>query len=80
MRKFKLGKSEVEVSVLAFGTDLIGSRIDRETSFSLMDLYYESGGAFIDTGNGSRPTERSGDTTRLSAYPFSASLIYRLEE
>src|SRR5450631_1204475 len=51
MQKVKLGKSDVEVSVLAFGTDLIGSRIDRETSFRLLDLFYESGGAFIDTGN-----------------------------
>jgi aryl-alcohol dehydrogenase-like predicted oxidoreductase len=51
MRKVKLGKSNVEVSVLCFGTDLIGSRIDRETSFRLLDLFYESGGAFIDTGN-----------------------------
>ncbi len=51
MRKIKLGKSDVEVSVLAFGTDLIGSRIDRETSFRLLDLFYESGGTFIDTGN-----------------------------
>ena len=35
--------------------------------------------AFVDPTNGSRPTERSGDTTRLSAYPFSASLIYRMD-
>lgn len=51
MRKIKLGRSDVEVSVLCFGTDLIGSRIDRETSFRLLDLFYENGGAFIDTGN-----------------------------
>ena len=51
MRKIKLGNSNVEVSELCFGTDLIGSRIDRETSFRLFDLFHESGGTFIDTGN-----------------------------
>ena len=51
MRKLKLGSSDVEVSALCFGTDLIGSKIDRETSFQLLDLFRESGGTFIDTGN-----------------------------
>jgi aryl-alcohol dehydrogenase-like predicted oxidoreductase len=51
MRKLKLGCSGVEVSELCFGTDLIGSKIDRETSFRLLDLFQESGGTFLDTGN-----------------------------
>jgi aryl-alcohol dehydrogenase-like predicted oxidoreductase len=51
MRKVVLGASGIEVSALCFGTDLIGSRIDRETSFRLLDLFRESGGTFIDTGN-----------------------------
>ncbi|MCP5119874.1 MAG: aldo/keto reductase [bacterium] len=51
MRKLRLGSSDVEVSVLCLGTDSIGSRIDRDTSFRLMDLYAEKGGAFIDTAN-----------------------------
>jgi aryl-alcohol dehydrogenase-like predicted oxidoreductase len=51
MRKLKLGTSGVEVSALCFGTDLIGSRIDRQTSFRLLDLFRERGGTFIDTGN-----------------------------
>lgn len=51
MRKIRLGTSDVEVSALAFGTDLIGSRIDRETSFGLLDMFHESGGTFVDTGN-----------------------------
>jgi aryl-alcohol dehydrogenase-like predicted oxidoreductase len=51
MRKIKLGGSDVEVSVLCFGTDLIGSRIDRQTSFRLLDQFHENGGTFIDTGN-----------------------------
>lgn len=51
MRKLRLGTSDVEVSELCFGTDLIGTRIDREASFQLLDLFAESGGAYIDTGN-----------------------------
>ena len=51
MKKLKLGSSDVEVSTLCFGTDLIGSRIDREMSFRLLDLFRENGGTFVDTGN-----------------------------
>lgn len=51
MQKVTLGHSGIEVSALCFGTDLIGSRIDRQTSFRLLDAFRESGGAFIDTGN-----------------------------
>jgi aryl-alcohol dehydrogenase-like predicted oxidoreductase len=51
MEKRKLGTSEVEVSALCFGTDLIGSKIDRERSFRLLDVFRESGGTFMDTGN-----------------------------
>ncbi len=53
-----------------FGTLAVGGSVG---------YFTKKASAFIDTGNGSRPTERSGDTTRLSAYPFSASLIYRLD-
>jgi aryl-alcohol dehydrogenase-like predicted oxidoreductase len=51
MRKLKLGSSDVEVSALCFGTDLVGSKIDRQTSFQLLDHFHEQGGTFIDTGN-----------------------------
>ena len=51
MQKCRVGNSGVEVSSLCFGTDLIGSRIDRETSFRLFDIFREKGGTFIDTGN-----------------------------
>jgi aryl-alcohol dehydrogenase-like predicted oxidoreductase len=33
------------------GTDLIGSKIDRETSFKLLDFYRENGGTLVDTAN-----------------------------
>jgi aryl-alcohol dehydrogenase-like predicted oxidoreductase len=51
MKKLRLGNSGVEVSALCMGTDLIGTRIDRETSFKLFDVFREKGGTFIDTGN-----------------------------
>ena len=51
MKRFKIGSSDVEVSALCYGTDLIGSRIDREMSFRIFDIFYERGGTFLDTAN-----------------------------
>lgn len=51
MRKLRLGCSDLEVSALCFGTDLVGSKIDCATSFRLLDLFREAGGTFVDTGN-----------------------------
>lgn len=51
MKRVKLGSANVEVSALAMGTDLIGSKIDRETSFTLFDFFAENGGTLIDTAN-----------------------------
>ncbi len=51
VKRQKLGNSDIEVSALAFGTDLIGSKIDRSRSFALLDFYHEGGGNFLDTAN-----------------------------
>lgn len=51
MEKLRLGRSDIEVSALCLGTDSIGSKIDKETSFQLMDFYREKGGNFLDTAN-----------------------------
>ena len=51
MKRVKLGKSKLEVSALALGADLIGSKIDRETSFRLLDFYAGEGGTLVDTAN-----------------------------
>jgi aryl-alcohol dehydrogenase-like predicted oxidoreductase len=51
VKKISLGKSNLEVSALAMGSDLIGSRIDRATAFKLFDFFEENGGTFIDTAN-----------------------------
>ncbi|WP_328875193.1 aldo/keto reductase [Streptomyces sp. NBC_00287] len=40
-----------EVSVLALGAMLFGSRTDEETSFAVLDRYVEAGGNFIDTSD-----------------------------
>ncbi|ERJ05840.1 putative oxidoreductase protein [Halorhabdus tiamatea SARL4B] len=46
-----LGTTGESVSELSLGAMYFGSRIDRETSFALLDRYYEAGGRFIDTAN-----------------------------
>lgn len=51
MEKIRLGKSTLAVSALAMGTDLIGSKIDREASFKLFNFYTDQGGNFVDTAN-----------------------------
>jgi aryl-alcohol dehydrogenase-like predicted oxidoreductase len=47
----KMGQSSVEVSALALGSDLIGSRINHEQSFKLLDYFRGNGGTLIDTAN-----------------------------
>ena len=51
METVLLGRSGIRASALAFGTDLIGSRISEETSVRLLDNFVENGGSLIDTGN-----------------------------
>jgi aryl-alcohol dehydrogenase-like predicted oxidoreductase len=46
-----LGRTGETVSELCLGTMYFGSRLDRETSFALLDQYYEAGGRFLDTAN-----------------------------
>lgn len=51
MNTVQLGKSGVHVSALALGTDLFGTKINRETCFRLLDYFAERGGTFLDTAN-----------------------------
>jgi aryl-alcohol dehydrogenase-like predicted oxidoreductase len=46
-----LGATGERVSELALGTIYFDSTIDRETSFEILDTYYEAGGRFLDTAN-----------------------------
>jgi aryl-alcohol dehydrogenase-like predicted oxidoreductase len=47
----RLGSTDLQVSALAMGSDVLGSKIDQDTTFSLLDYYFGEGGNFIDTGN-----------------------------
>lgn len=51
MQTTTLGTSGVAVSSLCLGTMYFGSKIDEETSFALLDQYWEAGGRFLDTAN-----------------------------
>ncbi len=46
-----LGRTGDAVSEICLGPMYFGSRVDRETSFALLDRYYEAGGRFLDTAN-----------------------------
>jgi hypothetical protein len=48
MEKVLLGKIGLEASALIMGSDVLGSKLDRETSFALLDCYFENGGNLID--------------------------------
>ena len=51
MKKLSLGQSDIQVSALCLGTDSLGSKINRQASFELMNLFEEGGGNFLDTAN-----------------------------
>jgi aryl-alcohol dehydrogenase-like predicted oxidoreductase len=51
VEKIKLGKTNIEVSALAMGSDVIGSKIIPQQSFELLDYFYSKGGTFVDTAN-----------------------------
>jgi aryl-alcohol dehydrogenase-like predicted oxidoreductase len=51
MKKILLGRSGIEVSALCLGTDLFGSKRDRQTSFRLLDFFHGASGTFVDTAN-----------------------------
>ena len=51
MDKVQLGKSGIWASALAMGSDVLGSKIDRTTTFALLDYFIDRGGALIDTAN-----------------------------
>jgi len=51
MKQVKLKGTDLIVSNISFGTGNFKGKIDKETSFELMDYYLELGGNFIDTAN-----------------------------
>lgn len=51
MKEVRLGDTETFVSPLCLGTMNFGSRDDFQSSFNILDYYYQAGGSFIDTAN-----------------------------
>ena len=51
MKMIPLGQTGLNVSELCLGTMYFGSKVDRETSFRILDQYVDAGGNFIDTSN-----------------------------
>jgi len=51
MRTLDLPNTDLTVSGICLGTADIGSKIDRNTSFRMLDLFLELGGTFIDTAS-----------------------------
>jgi aryl-alcohol dehydrogenase-like predicted oxidoreductase len=49
MRYTTIGGADLRPSVLCLGAGDIGSKIDRETSFRLLDAFVDGGGNFLDT-------------------------------
>lgn len=52
MKNVQLKKTDLIVSNIAMGTDSLGSLINKEDSFGLLDFYAEYGGNVIDTAEG----------------------------
>ena len=51
MKKVSLGLNGPEVSELCLGTLPFGTRVDKKTSYQLLDDYAAAGGSFLDTAN-----------------------------
>lgn len=51
MNELPLGDSGATVSALCLGTMFFGTTVDEETSFAVLDRYYDAGGRFFDTAN-----------------------------
>lgn len=51
MKMRRLGRSNLEVSPLAFGGNVFGWTVDEATSFSLLDAWVDAGFNFIDTAD-----------------------------
>ncbi len=51
MKYVTLPQTDLTVSRVALGSSMIGSRIDHDSSFALLDAFVEAGGTFIDTAH-----------------------------
>ncbi len=51
MKKRRLGRSGVEVSTLALGTNVFGWTVDEQAAFAILDAFVDAGGNLIDTAD-----------------------------
>lgn len=51
MRKVQWKGSDEKVSALCLGTMYFGSRVDKKTSYRILDTYFDMGGDFLDTAD-----------------------------
>jgi len=51
MQKVRLGNTKEQISCMGLGTMYFGSKVDKQTSFSILDYYSEKGGIFLDSAN-----------------------------
>jgi aryl-alcohol dehydrogenase-like predicted oxidoreductase len=76
VRNVELGGSGVQVSQLALGCMIMGTRTDEETSVRILDDYLDQGGNFLDTANcycwWERPGEPGGHSEELLGRWFAA--------
>ena len=51
MKYVSLPQTDLTVSRVALGSSMIGSRVDRDDSFALLDAFVEAGGTYLDTAH-----------------------------
>jgi aryl-alcohol dehydrogenase-like predicted oxidoreductase len=71
MKTRSIPNTSLQPSVLCLGTDIMGSFIDRSTSFAILDAFFAAGGTFFDTAKiyaDWKPGERSAAEKTLGAW------------
>jgi aryl-alcohol dehydrogenase-like predicted oxidoreductase len=51
MKSVRLGNTNEQISCIGLGTMYFGTKVDEQTSFSILDYYVEKGGSFLDSAN-----------------------------
>ena len=51
MEKRRLGRTDLDVSVLCFGGNVFGWTADRDASFAVLDAFMAAGGNFVDSAD-----------------------------
>ncbi len=51
MNYVRLGNTNEQINSMGLGTMYFGSKVDEQTSFSILDYYVEKGGSFLDSAN-----------------------------